>query len=608
MTVGLTPANQELAAKLVELLESAHKDAKHALDLLKSGDIDLFARIMADVQNVVLTVRENLRMCSDKLSISQCFNIIENINHSIGNMADRIMNSDKRRGEIILEFEMIPLLAELKEDLYFFALIYPDKQRMDKYYKEEFALNHQNEYIRDGKAHYDVSIAVTAWNKIEYTRQCIESLFQFTNFEGLNCELITINHGSQDGTGEYFESLPHEKKINFKKNMCTIAGSYLHRVVEGKFCVNVSNDVVLTKNWLENLLACIRSDDKIAITCPVTPNTSNLQAIEVLYKNIEEMQEYAAGYNISNPSLWEERVRLCPPIAMLNVDILNKTGFWDRYFVNMEFTDDDIGAQFRKKGYKQIFQLDTFCHHFGSITLGEAQRGNGTLEKSRKLFKDKYGIDPWGLGFCYDINIISSLDLSLTGQVSILGIDAGIGSTPLQIKNELRRRGNNTAVLFNFTQDIQFEPDLEPYSDCFNFDSIENIGRIYKEEQFDYIYIGKKLEEYAEFESLLLALKKILKKNGQLIFQITNPFHVLSLYELHGLKMPHHAKRMSRIDPDWLLSHLSNMFSRCDIIAIRDEIPARLVDFYNYLLKSNKNNKNSELILQTSVFQFKLRG
>lgn len=602
------PLNDELAINIIELLESAREGAKNALDSLKTGDIDMFARIMADVQNAIIAVQEHSKTLSDLLSMSQCFNIIENIFHSVGNMADKIIKSDNRRGEIILEFEIIPLLAELKEDVYFFALIYPDKSRMDRYYKEEFAKNHQNEYIRDGKVRYDVSLVVTAWNKLDYTKLCIESLLKFTDIKGLNCELITINHGSHDGTGEYFESLPHEKKINFKKNMGLIFPSFLIRVVEGRYCVSLNNDVILTKNWLENLLKCIRSDDKIAITCPAVPNTSNLQGIPVSYNSIEKMQEFAAGYNVSNARLWDERIKLCPAVAMLNMDIINKTGFLDRYYIHLEFSDDDNGLLFRRNGYKQILQKDTFCHHFGSVTLGESQRANSTLEKSRKLFFDKHGFDPWGHDFCYDINVINNLDFNLTGRTNILGIDSGMGSTPLQIKNELRQKGNDEAVLYNFTEDTRFELDLKHYSDHFNLGSVKDIGYIYEEEKFDYIYIGKKLEEYDDFESFLLMLKKILKKNGQLIFQINNPYSVLSLYELSAFKIPGGVRRYLRVDPVWLLQHLRSTFSQCDFLALKNEIRDNITGFYNDILNAHDKIEGSEMFLQTAIFQFKLTG
>lgn len=600
--------NENLAGKIVELLKSAQDGAKNALHAFQTGDISTFARIMSEMQNAILSVQESLAPFSQVLSMSQCFNIITNIQNSIINMVDRISGADSRRAEIILEFEIVPLLAELKEDIYFFCLIYPDKDRMGRYYKEEFAKNHQNEYIRDGKAHFDVSLVVVAWNKLDYTRQCIESLLKYTDVVGLNCEIITINHGSEDGTKEYFESLPHEKKINFKKNMCTIASSYLLRIVEGKYCVSINNDVILTENWLENLIKCVRADDRTAIACPVTSNISNHQSIPVSYKNFEEMHKFAASYNISNPDLWDERVKLCPPVAIMNMDILNMTGFSDRYFVHMEFGDDDTGALFRRNGYKQILLCDTFCHHFGSITLGESQRINNTLEKSRKLFLDKFGFDPWNHGFCFDIEVINALDCKLQGGVKILGIDAGIGSTPLQIKNELRHNGNREALLYSFTTEKLFEPDLKPYSDYFTLDAIENIEACYEEIQFDFIYIGKMLEEYDCFESLMRSLKKMLKKNGQMIFKINNPYNVCAIYELSGFRMPGGEKRIQRLDPFWLHAYLGNLYAECRITANGNEIPAQLADFYKYLLKSSNGFANSEIFLKASTFHFTLKG
>lgn len=54
---------------------------------------------------------------------------------------------------------------------------------------------------------------------MEYTKKAVESIYKYTDFEKLNVELITVNNGSTDGTEEYFNSLPNEKKINFKHNM-----------------------------------------------------------------------------------------------------------------------------------------------------------------------------------------------------------------------------------------------------------------------------------------------------------------------------------------------------------------------------------------------------
>ncbi len=507
----------ELYINTVDLLKTTYDGAKYALNSYKTGDIETFANIMENIENAIANINQKLLPLSTQLEELQCFNIIDNLQNSLKNLENRINNGEFKRGEIILEFEIVPLLAELKEDLYFFTLIYPDKSKMDQYYKNEFARNHQNEYLLEGKTRFNVSIVVTAWNKLDYTKLCIENIFKYTDFKGLNCELITINHGSTDGTEEFFETLPHEKKINLKNNMCAISLTYPPRIVEGRYYVNISNDIIVTKNWLENMLRCMEEDNTTAVAVPTTPNISNYQSIDVQYNNIEEMHSFAENFNVSNSDLWEERVRLCPAVEIINMDIVNKIGFCDRYFRYMEFTDDDAGVRFRRSGYKQILLRDTYCHHFGSVTLGTAQKKNSTIEKSRKLFSEKHGYDPWGLGFCYDLNVIKSLDFNKKGHINILGIDAGVGSTPLQIKNELKRKGNRDVTLYNFATDGRFDFDLKLYSDVFIADDIKDLKNIFVDEKFDYIYVGKEIEEYHNYNYILQILNNKLCKGGSLI-------------------------------------------------------------------------------------------
>lgn len=594
--------------EIIELLKSVRDGAKYALGCLKSGDDRTFLTLMMDVEKAVRKVQDTLEPVGAELTCSQCFNIIENILYSIDNMAKRIESNDKRRGEIILEFEIIPLLAELKEDLYFFTLIYPNKERMKEYYKNEFAKNHENEYVRDGKTRFDVSLVVTAWNKLDYTKKCIESLLKYTDLKGLNCELITVNHGSSDGTEEYFESLPNEKKINFKKNMCATVSTYCGRIVESKYFVFINNDVILTTSWLENLLVCVRSDKTIAYAGPVTSNISNLQSIPVTYRNMDEMQSFAKGFNISNSDLWDERIKLCPPVSIINVEIANKIGFADRYYRFMEFSDDDAGILFRRNGYKQILLRDTFCHHFGSITLGESQKKNNTLGTSRQLFIDKHGFEPWSHGFCYELYVINALEFDKKKHVNILGIDAGLGSTPLQIKNELRHQGNRDVCLYNFTQEEQFAPDLKPYSDYFEFDKIENLKSAFDGVTFDYIYIGKNLEEYDNYKNILAVLKTKLNKGGQMVFSISNPYFAQNINSLLSFRFPDGKQRVNFIDANCLNAALQKEFSNCELMLIMQNLPSSLIPLYNSLLQANVGNKNAELLLKSSSIQFTLRG
>ena len=48
----------------------------------------------------------------------------------------------------------------------------------------------------------DVSIILVNYNTKELTKQCIDSLFEYTN--GINFEIILVDNASSDGSIEYF--------------------------------------------------------------------------------------------------------------------------------------------------------------------------------------------------------------------------------------------------------------------------------------------------------------------------------------------------------------------------------------------------------------------
>lgn len=90
---------------------------------------------------------------------------------------------------------------------------------------------------------------------------CVESILAKIP-EGLNYELILVNHGSDDGTKEYFESIHPNKQFDIAVNGGGVGA--ISKIVEGEFTFLVSNDVIVTPYAIENLLTCIRSDTKIA--------------------------------------------------------------------------------------------------------------------------------------------------------------------------------------------------------------------------------------------------------------------------------------------------------------------------------------------------------
>jgi O-antigen biosynthesis protein len=370
-----------------------------------------------------------------------------------------------------------------------------------------------------------VSIVVLAYNHLEYTKICIESIFKYTSH--INYELITINNGSTDGTKKYLNSLKHKKKIDFVENVGPTNGFNAGvQAAAGEYTACVCNDIVLTSNWMDNLLKCIRSDEKIGFVTPGASSVSNCQRINGQYSNLIEMQQFAKEYNVSDPRKWEERLRLMPCVLLTRTELLAQIGFYDPTFYFGEFGDDDFSFRVRRAGYKLIYARDTFIYHFGSITTDIEHKKLKSLEVSRKLFMEKYGVDSWD-DANFNPGLVDMLRFDKHDNISILGINTMCGGTPLQIKNRFKENGVPDVSIYNYTEVEKYVTDLKTVSDEVAFGKLEKLYEIYEPKAFDYIIIEKGLEQCTDLDEISGNMRKLLKDEGQLILKINNSVYVM---------------------------------------------------------------------------------
>lgn len=343
-----------------------------------------------------------------------------------------------------LEFELLPLIECLRLSFYYWNWVGEDSEKKKKFFEEDVKYYYRNRYMeksrKEGKYKYELSITVTGYNKLEYTKKCIHSLKKYLP-KNITYELIFLNHGSMDGTKEFFESQSPNKQVDVEVNGG--ARTVIDRIVEGKYRLAISNDVLITENSISNLYKCIKSDEKIGWVVPSTPNVSNLQTLDANYKTLEEMYEFAKKNNVSDPDRWEERPRLCNPIDIRRVeDWFEIVGRKTLVPGGISFPDDIVSYIFRRNGYKLILAKDVYCYHFGSVTIGEQIRNQQKAQvnycKGRINFIKQFNMDPWGYGMAYDVALMTGLDVRDVLNGNILGINSGIGANPLKIKSLLK--------------------------------------------------------------------------------------------------------------------------------------------------------------------------
>ncbi len=432
-----------------------------------------------------------------------------------------------------IEYELLPIVQGAYIAFYFFQYLREHPEKAADFFQKDKSVLFENPYVdgaSEGRPYkYEVSIVVLAYNKLEYTKMCVESLLKNIP-KGLNYELILMNNGSSDGTKEYFEGVHPHKQLDVAVNGCSHDAIY--RIVEGEFTLFISNDVIVTPHAIENMLICIRSDPKIAWVVPTTPNVSNLQTIPAQYSTQEELFQFAQQNNRSDSSRWEQRTRLCNPIDLRRNSVFYGAGglYLSGFFYTTDpvhydsFPDDCISLLLRRNGYKMMLAKDAYCHHFGSVTLkDEIKQQNEQMyyQEGRQKFSKVFGVEPWGPGFCYDLVFRNRVVDEENGPVDILGINCGLGSNSLKIKEQIKEYCHNTnCTLVNLTDDIHYIEDLRGVSDSASvITTIKELKTSLFHRTFRYIvWEGPFLEQY-KFSTLLSLCLNHLEDGGTLFIQ-----------------------------------------------------------------------------------------
>lgn len=430
--------------------------------------------------------------------------------------------------ERIVRMEIRPFVTEMRQLWLMEAEYFSSEEGRDTYAACLMEKMEELHNLTPVEHRYDVSILVLAYNKLEYTRCAVESLLAHTDFSRGNIQLVLLNNGSDDGTREYFESIPQAQVMNLRHNILGVF-AYQH-ILEGKYFIGFSNDVVATPHWLENLLSCMQSDDRIAIAVP-TCNEESIacfQGLPVSYPNtfegMEAMQVFAAKHNQLNQRVWEDRSQLMPFLAIMRSDIICLRIFDPRY-TRGEFIDDDMSTLLRRTGWRQILMKDTFMHHFGGVTLGAGRNkdtGNA-LDAMRRVYYEKWGVDAWESrgGF-------ANMDVLWTQQHfrdddRVLILEPCFGDLACSVVNAYRQHGcvpHMTAAVFDrrYLKDTSYIFDETRMISC--VDDVKEDGHVY-----EIISTGRYLDELPSDEviSALECLYDCLSDGGRLILPVRNP-------------------------------------------------------------------------------------
>ncbi|GGF98712.1 glycosyltransferase family 2 protein [Paenibacillus abyssi] len=234
------------------------------------------------------------------------------------------------------------------------------------------------------------SIIISTYNGKELLKDCIYTIKRHTEEP---YEIIVVDNGSTDGTAD----ICRQEQITFI-SLASNAGfpkacNMGLKIASGDTLLLLNNDVLVSKNWLKNMLDCLYSRKNIGIVGPLTNYASGRQQIDMPFTSLEDM---ANQLNEPDPGKWLKVDRIVGFCFLFKRELLEKIGLLDERFSPGHYEDDDYCFRARNAGYRMMIAGDVFVFHHGSASFGQQdeQEVKQLIERNRQMFIDKWGIDP----------------------------------------------------------------------------------------------------------------------------------------------------------------------------------------------------------------------
>ena len=246
------------------------------------------------------------------------------------------------------------------------------------------------------------SIIILTWNQKDLTEKCLRSLETTTKVPH---EVIVVDNGSIDGTGEFLKSYAAERAAAKSDNVRVVLNAENLGVskgfnqglkeAKGDYMVLLHNDVVLPSQWLERLLRHFYMDKKAGMVGPRSNTAKPHQFAPLGYRDLGEYPDFAEAFfnrNKGNRTRVDSLGGFCLAVKR---EVLAKIGLLEETYTIARYEDDDLCMRARLAGSRLVVADDVYVHHAGGASFKQNQVDVAQVaEANRGKFIDRWGLKP----------------------------------------------------------------------------------------------------------------------------------------------------------------------------------------------------------------------
>lgn len=250
-----------------------------------------------------------------------------------------------------------------------------------------------------------VSIIIPVFNKVEFTKHCIEKIYANTQ-PGIEYEIIVVDNNSTDDTRVFMSQLTeyqpslHYIKLNENYGFAK-ACNYGAFFAKGKILVFLNNDTEPQQGWLQSAITRLNSDAKIGIVGSklLYPDGTIQHCGIEFFENVNRDHQFwplhrylRANADLAEVNNPEEVTAVTGACLSISKKLFWAVDGFDESY-GMYFEDTDLNFKVRKVGYKVFYEPESVVIHHEGIS-GEGREGIDALnKKAGDLFFKKWAND-----------------------------------------------------------------------------------------------------------------------------------------------------------------------------------------------------------------------
>lgn len=243
--------------------------------------------------------------------------------------------------------------------------------------------NRNKEVIQHSQS---VDVIVCVHNALDDVERCLESVIRNTDTP---YHIIIVDDGSAQATKEYLEKFVVDKPITLIRN--DIATGYTKaantgmRASNSDFVVLLNSDTIVPPQWLDRLVQCANSSEKIGMTGPLS-NTASWQSVPQIVNDKGDWADNPLPENWSVNDFAHEVARVSartyPRVGFLNGfcllikrELIEDIGLFDEEtFARGYGEENDYALRTTENGWQLAIADDCYVYHAQSKSYSHERR------------------------------------------------------------------------------------------------------------------------------------------------------------------------------------------------------------------------------------------